>query len=117
MNKTFVQQIKNNLLDQKKNLLIKSTKPTDIDTDGDQTDEIQANQLIELENQLGARDVAKIKLIDSALRKIEEDIYGLCEDCELPIPEKRLLINHCFLTCVFCAEIRENEENQKRMRS
>lgn len=106
--------MKENLLTQKKDLLIKASQKPDIDTDGDETDEIQANLLIELANQLSTRDIAKIKLIDDALHKIEKDTYGICESCEEDIPEKRLLANSCFLICVLCAEEKEAEEKQRK---
>lgn len=114
MKNNFTQQIKENLLLQKNELLIKANQLPDIDHDGDETDEVQANLLIELANQLSSRDIAKIALIDNALKKINNNTYGLCEDCEELIPEKRLHANPCFKTCVFCAEAREAEEKQRK---
>lgn len=114
MNKKFLQQMKENLLSEKTGLLIKAKELPDIDTDGDETDEVQANLLIELANQLHARNIGKIFLIDGALKKIENNTYGLCEECEEHIPEKRLLANPYFLTCVICAEEREAELKQRK---
>lgn len=114
MNKDFLCKMKDSLILQKKEILIKANRVPDIDAEGDETDEIQANLLAELVNQLTTRDIAKIHLIDDALHKIENNTYGLCEDCEDGIPEKRLSANPYFLTCVFCAEEREFEEKQKR---
>jgi DnaK suppressor protein len=42
-----------------------------------------------------------------ALEKMDNNEYGLCDDCGDEIPEKRLSINPYFLTCVGCAEERE----------
>jgi len=113
-NNAFLQQIKNYLQNQKKELLIKANQLPDIDTDGDETDEVQGNLLIEIANQLSSRDLAKIALINNTLRKLEDNTYGLCEDCEDDIPEKRLLANPCFETCVICAEEREAEIKQRK---
>jgi DnaK suppressor protein len=114
MNKVFIEKMKETLMAQKSAILVKSRQEHDIDSDGDETDEIQANQLIEMHNQLGTRDFIKLAEIDSALKRISESTYGICEDCEEPIPEKRLAVNPYFLTCVSCAEEREFEARQKK---
>lgn len=93
---------------------MKFEQPVDIDTSGDETDEIQGNMLLELVNQLSSRDNFKITRINDALQKIENNTYGLCEDCGENIPEKRLLANPHFLTCIFCAEDRELEDKQRK---
>lgn len=114
MNKTFLQKMKNLLLEQKQELVKQVTQQVDVDTDGDETDEIQANILIDLNNQLSTRNSAKLNQIEAALKRIEDKTYGLCQDCEDPIPEKRLLSNPYFQTCVSCAEEREAEEKQRK---
>jgi DnaK suppressor protein len=114
MKNELLAQIKEKLLTMKSELLIKANKLPDIDTDGDETDEVQGNLLIEIANQLSSRDISKISLVNNALRKIEDSSYGLCEDCEEEILEKRLLANPCFKTCVLCAEAREAEEKQRK---
>lgn len=114
MNKSFLQKMKSLLLEQKNELLKKTEQEVDVDTEGDEIDEIQANQLIEMNNQLNTRNNAKLLQIDAALKRIEEKTYGICQDCEEAIPEKRLLMNPYFQTCVSCAEEREAEERQRK---
>jgi DnaK suppressor protein len=114
MNKTFLTKVKENLLTQKRDLTIKSTQSVVIDTDGDETDEIQGNLIMDLANHLSSRDTAKLRRIDSALQRIEERTYGLCQDCGEKIPNARLLANPHFLTCVACAEERERDEKQRK---
>lgn len=115
MNKTFTQKMKNLLLAEKQEILKKTAdQEADVDTEGDETDEIQANMLIEMSNQLNTRNQAKLVQIDAALKRIEDKTYGICQDCEDPIPEKRLLMNPYFQTCVSCAEEREAEEKQRK---
>ena len=112
--KTFLKEMKDILLEQRKEIVSSTYQPRDIDTDGDETDSIQANMLIELGNQLNTRNSSKLIRINGALQRIEDKSYGLCEECEEQIPEKRLLANPYFLTCVVCAEARELEEKQRR---
>ena len=102
------------LLAQKEELLGQVRQEVSIDTDGDETDEIQGNMLIEMNKQLNTRNSAKINQIDAALKRIEDGSYGKCQDCDESIPEKRLLNNPYFQTCVSCAEEREAEEKQRK---
>ena len=104
--------MKESLLVQKQQLVAKSVQHVDIDVDGDEIDEIQANQILEVVSQLTSRNTAKLSRIDNALQRIEERTYGVCQDCGEKIPEKRLLANPYFLTCVACAEERERESSQ-----
>ena len=114
MNKTFFLKMKAQLLAEKAEILKKVAVEIDVDTDGDETDEIQANILIQVNNQLNIRNAAKLVQIDSALLRIEDKKYGICIDCEEAIAEERLLSNPCFQTCIACAEERENEEKQRK---
>jgi DnaK suppressor protein len=114
MNKTFLSKIKKQLTSLKTELLSKTVKEIDVDTDGDETDEIQANLLIQITNQLNIRNAAKLVQIDSALQRIEDNKYGTCVDCEEAIAEKRLLSNPYSQTCIACAEEREKEEKQRK---
>jgi DnaK suppressor protein len=114
MKKAFLKKTKEKLLAQRDELIGQSTQGHDIDTDGDETDEIQAHILIDLHNQLNTRNSAKLTQIEDALKRIEDSSYGLCQDCGEQIPEKRLLINPHFLTCVGCAEEREAEDKQRK---
>jgi DnaK suppressor protein len=114
MNKKNLTKIKDELLLQKKALILKANQRVDIDTDGDEVDVVQGNVILELASQLSTRDILKINQIDDALLKIQDRTYGICEDCEEDIPDKRLLANPYFLTCVSCAEDRENKEKQRK---
>lgn len=117
MNKAFLEKIKLTLLAQRQEILNKSNKDPSmnaVDVDGDETDEIQGNMLLEVSKQLVTRDVAKLNSIESALERIENKTYGICDDCGEDIVEKRLLHNPHFLTCVSCAEDREIEEKQRK---
>jgi DnaK suppressor protein len=114
LNKNFLNKMKEQLLAQKKEILDKTQQERDIDMDGDETDVIQGNMLVDMNNRLTSRAATKLKQIDVALLKIDKKTYGICEDCDEPIPEKRLLLNPHFLTCVSCAEDREAEDKQRK---
>jgi DnaK suppressor protein len=114
MNKTFLSKVKELLLAEKRDVLKQVAREVDVDTDGDETDEIQGNLLIELTNQLNSRNAIKLAQIEAALKRIDDKSYGKCLDCEEDIPEKRLLNNPHFQTCVSCAEEREAEEKQRK---
>lgn len=114
LNQSFLKKMEDNLLNQRQDLLSKIKQKVDIDIDGDETDEIQGKMLIELNAYLSTRDGSKILQINNALKRIDNSTYGLCQDCGENIPEKRLLINPHFLTCINCAEKRECEAKQKK---
>lgn len=116
MNKKTLNKIKE-LLIFEKNQVLKSNQPKtiDIDTDGDETDEIQANLILALSKELTLRNKIKLIQIDNALNKIQNGNFGICEDCEDEILEKRLLINPYFSTCVSCAEDREKQDKIKKV--
>jgi DnaK suppressor protein len=116
LNKKFIQAMKDNLISERDILTSQAFKEIGVDIDGDETDEIQGNMLLNLSAQMIIRNNFKIKKIDEALAKIEEDTYGVCEDCEDEIAERRLLANPYFTTCIFCAEIREKEEKEEKQR-
>lgn len=113
LSKSFLKKIREKLLNERQGLLAKSSQRPDIDTEGDETDEIQAHILIDLQNQLNGRDQIKLSHINDSLKRLDDKTYGVCVDCGEDIPEKRLLHNPYFLTCVSCAEEREAEDRKR----
>lgn len=114
VNKSFLSKMKDLLLGEKKDILAQAQQEREIDVDGDETDVIQGNMLAEMTNRLNTRASAKLRQIEDALSRIDNQSYGLCQDCGESIPEKRLLLNPHFQTCVSCAEDREAEEKQRK---
>jgi DnaK suppressor protein len=51
----------------------------------------------------------RLSLIDEALQAIDRGDYGLCEDCDEPINEKRLALMPFTRWCVRCQSKREKE--------
>ncbi len=58
------------------------------------------------------RELQKLRLIEEALMRIEEGTYGLCEDCDEEIGEKRLKNQPWTTLCITHAEEREREKNK-----
>lgn len=114
MDKIFLEKMKQILLSEKETLLLSMTKSQDIDTEGDETDEIQGKIIMNLNSQLNIRNNDKVLKITEALRKIDNGTYGLCEDCEEEIAQKRLLLRPYCNTCISCAEQREIFEKQRK---
>lgn len=114
MKKKFLTEMQAKLLAEKQDRLSKSSQKIEIDTDGDEVDEVQGNIQIELHNQVIRLNLAKINQIDEALDRIAKKTYGQCVDCSELIPEKRLLVNPYYLTCVGCAEDREIEAKRSK---
>ena len=46
--------------------------------------------------------------IMQALRRIQEDDYGYCQECDIPIPYERLLIKPETKLCIQCQSASEN---------
>jgi RNA polymerase-binding protein DksA len=59
---------------------------------------------------VGSQDLKRLKLIDSALTRIEQGKYGLCISCGKQIPQTRLEAIPYALMCIECktAEERRN---------
>ena len=59
---------------------------------------------------IGTQDMKRIKLIDSALTRIQQGKYGLCIHCGKRIPQERLEAIPYALMCIECksAEERRN---------
>jgi DnaK suppressor protein len=110
--KTFLKKIKNSLLEERKSLILSANLALkeDVDMDGDEVDEIQAALIFDLNNKFNARTKNKINQINEALSKLDNNSYGMCDDCGEEISEKRLLFNPYFVTCISCAEDREIEK-------
>ena len=101
--KKSIEKIKKLLLEQKVEL--QNKVPTaEIDMDGDETDIIQGKILANINSSLSSRDQDKIRRIDVVLQKIDDKTFGVCEECEETISDKRLEANPYCITCISCAE-------------
>lgn len=113
--KSFLDKMKQELIIQKQQLQTKLLQEEEIDIQGDDVDHIQGNILANVSKRLSERDSAKLVQIDKALQKMEDNSYGICEECQEEIFEKRLIFNPCFSICVACAEQQEFEAKNMRV--
>jgi RNA polymerase-binding protein DksA len=56
---------------------------------------------------IGAQDLKRLKLIDSALTRIKQGKYGLCVKCGKRIPQDRLEAIPYALMCIECKTMEE----------
>ncbi len=62
---------------------------------------------------LGEQGWEKLKLVDEALDKLRSQEFGICDQCEKPIPEARLDLVPFAQYCVLCLDQIE-EKNKLR---
>jgi len=117
MEKEFVEEMKQVLIEQKTEIIERvKSKSSDIrqiietmetkDSIDIAADAIDGNML----EAIGTQEMNKIRLIDSALTRIEQGKYGICMKCGKKIAEERLRALPFALLCIDCksAEERRN---------
>ncbi len=109
MEKEFVVKMKESLLQMKeeilKHLVAESEDFKNIVEDIDPKDlaDIAADDIDRKTLQaLGAQEMKRLQLIDSALARIENGKYGICMKCGKKIPRERLEAIPYALLCVEC---------------
>lgn len=109
MNKNKVKKFKQHFLNRRQALIQAQDQlsQVEIDAGGDEVDQIQGNILKSTLERLSLRDQTSLLRINQALKKIEDGTFGLCEECEEEIAEKRLQAIPETLLCISCAEIQE----------
>jgi DnaK suppressor protein len=77
---------------------------------GDEIDSSVEEQERKLTMLLHDREQEKLEKIEEAIRRIEENNYGNCEECSEPISKKRLMIVPFTRLCINC---QQEEERMK----
>jgi len=88
------------------------TIPRLADGNSDSIDQASAEFERDLFFQLHERESSAIKEIYRALGRVEEGTFGICEDCEERIPQRRLRANPSATLCVECQEMMERGERK-----
>lgn len=114
LSSTKINNFRELFLSQKASLL----SPKDIslaeDASADDVDLAQNLIINEMVEKLSLRQKETFTRLNNALSRIEDGSFGLCEECEEPIAEKRLqAIPYC-TTCISCAEQQERHAKQYR---
>ena len=68
---------------------------------------MDAMQAQAMSKETGRRRRQKLLQIDAALKRIEEDDYGYCQDCGEDIAPARLEVDPTALLCITCASAKE----------
>jgi DnaK suppressor protein len=114
MRKKDLVSLKKILIRKKTDLLNKANnahRNMDIDSDinvGDEIDTANHNSEKEIYFELAANDKAVLDAVDSALAKIEKNVYGKCECCKSVILMERLRAIPWTRYCIKCQEEAEN---------
>ena len=109
MEKEFVEQMKESLMDMKREIIDSLAAASEEfkaiagvldpkDSIDMASDDIDRKML----ESLGAKDLKRMRLIDSALARIEAGKYGVCLKCGKKIPKERLEAIPYALMCVEC---------------
>jgi len=120
MRKAFLTKIRTTLTRQKQQILrqldeeIREGKENELDEGMDTYDLASEERDREINLILGDRDRDKLQAIEDALDRIEEDEYGLCEQCEEEIAQARIEALPFTRLCVACQEELEKEARFQR---
>jgi len=110
-----MEEIKKLLLEEKATLLLgieeKSDKKNRIVSDiGDAIDSSVEEQERELDLLLQDRYQARLLGIEEALKRMELDDFGYCDECGEPISKKRLLAVPLTRMCINCQSVEERSK-------
>ena len=109
--KTQLEKIKSELIARKQILEIEldrlSKEPVSDNQSQDDGDQAASSTLETLRNSIQNAEYVELVMIESALRSIEDGRYGICQDCEQEISEKRLKYYPNAQRCLTCQEAAE----------
>lgn len=110
MSKLNLKQIKQKL-EEERELLIEKLKGNDLSIDDSETpdpvDLAVRNYSKNVQLAVSENESRQLALIDEALRRIDDDEYGICLNCEKPINPKRLAAIPWARYCIECQELVE----------
>lgn len=115
MEKEKLEYFRKKLLKMRENLLNKAKRfkkdSFDLSTDGiqDMADAASSTYNMDILLSLSDSEINLLKEIDHALDKISQDIYGICEECQEEINEKRLEVNPTARFCLNCKKMMEEK--------
>ncbi len=108
MNKETVDLYRKILLKMRENILDKAKKLKEdsynLGTDGiqDMADAASNTYNADILMSISDKDLTILKDIDNSLDKLNKSTYGICEECEEKISEKRLEANPVARYCITC---------------
>jgi DnaK suppressor protein len=115
MDKKKLEQFKKNLLTMRGEILNKAKKLKEdsytLGTDGiqDMADAASNSYNVDILMSISDNDLNLLKDVDNSLDKIKNGTYGICEECEEKISEKRLEANPVARYCITCKRMMEEK--------
>jgi len=110
MSKSNLEEVKDKLLAERE-LLIQKLKGNDLSVDDAETpdpvDLAVRNYSKNVMLAVSENESRQLVLIDEALRRIDDEEYGLCQNCEKEINPKRLAAVPSARFCLDCQELQE----------
>ncbi len=110
MNKATLKEIKGKLQTERE-LLIQKLNGNDLSIDDAETpdpvDLAVRNYSKNVMLAVSENESKQLALIDEAIQRIEDKEYGLCQNCEKPINQKRLAAIPWARYCIDCQELLE----------
>ena len=91
-------------------LAINNREALTIEASPDEMDRVQHFSEREYAMNHLERNSKRLRDVRSALRRMDDGVFGLCVDCEEAISAKRLLVLPWAATCIVCQEAAEREE-------
>ncbi|HAX45683.1 MAG: TraR/DksA family transcriptional regulator [Nitrospinaceae bacterium] len=95
--------------DVKNNIKSKADKPNE--QVADLADDAAQSYDRQLMMEIGEQEWKKLRLVEEALGKMSQGQYGICTECEEPIPEARLTVIPFTEHCVDCLETIEKNSS------
>lgn len=109
--KAHLEKIKQELLDRKKVLEEEldrlSKEPVSDNQSQDDGDQAASSTLETVRNSIQNTEYEEFVMIEAALQSIADGRYGICQDCEQEISEKRLKYYPNAQRCLACQEAAE----------
>jgi len=84
-----------------------SKEPVSDNQSQDDADQAMSSTLETLRNSIQNSEYEELVMIEAVLRSIEDGLYGVCQDCEQDISEKRLKYYPNAQRCLACQETAE----------
>ena len=113
MTKTQLKDIKERLLKERE-LLVQKLQGSDLSIDDSETpdpvDLAVRNYSKNVQLAVSENESRQLTLIDEALMRLEDDEYGVCQNCEKDISQKRLQAIPWARYCIDCQELVERGE-------
>ncbi len=107
MKKSFLEKVKESLLNRRREIAgsaLEDQGQKDVARAKDTADEALEMSMERLESSIRSSEIDELKLVEQALKRIEQGSYGVCIDCQTKISETRL---ECFpyaARCIVCQE-------------